>query len=93
MYWFDAAPSGPPDPLNQLRLAAAAYGRTLRNDGLRPEQLVIALKHLLCCHGGFTSLPTMVGEHGHDAPPSPTDYARVLQWCLEGYFAEEAVER
>jgi hypothetical protein len=35
----------------------------------------------------------MLEKRRHDASSGSADYARVLEWCLEGYFADAAVER
>ena len=87
---FDAAWAEPTAALAELRAAANAYGRAVRRKGRLPEHLVLALKTLLCCRGGFASLPSMVDEQSRrDALSGNMRYARVLDWCLEGYFDEQ----
>ena len=78
-----------PDNLTDLRGAALDYGRRTRHLGLRPEQVVIALKRLLTRHGGPEFAPRMfVEEPTCEAPLTTTSYGRVLAWCLDGYFAD-----
>lgn len=63
---FDAASNDPAVALNELRQAGIELGRELRREKLRPEEAVMALKHVLCCHGGFTSAPSMSGQADTD---------------------------
>ena len=50
------------DTITHLRGAALDYGRTTRLLGLRPEQLVIALKRLLLGQGGPEVAPRRLAE-------------------------------
>lgn len=88
MHCFDAA-ADDPEGDEELRRAAADYGRSARSHGLLPEQLVIALKETLCCHGDFAAIPSLQedwragrGAFGY------TKYARVLRWCIQAYYDE-----
>ena len=84
---FDAASNDPAIGLNELRHAGMEFGRELRRETLRPEEAVMELKHVLCCHGGFTSVPSMSGQADTDRMLTAiTRYSRVLGWCLDGYF-------
>jgi hypothetical protein len=84
---FDAAPADSSEALTPLHLAAKDYAYSLRKQGLRPEQLVVALKTLLCCHGGFQSAPSLLEQQlERVVSSSSTKYAQVLNWCLEAYY-------
>ena len=84
---FDAASNNPAVALNELRSAGMELGRELRREKLRPEEAVMTLKHVLCCRGGFRSLPSMSGQGDTDLVTSAiTRYSRVLGWCLDGYY-------
>jgi hypothetical protein len=77
------------DPMGDTRLrrAAADYARSVREQGLPPEKLVIGLKKTLSCNGDAATLPSLREEQleGH-AAVGQTKYARVLQWCIESYY-------
>ena len=84
---FDAAPAHTSEELTPLHLAARDYAYSLRKQGLGPEQLVIALKTLLCCHGGFRSSPSLLEQQlERVVSSSSTKYAQVLKWCIEAYY-------
>jgi hypothetical protein len=86
---FDAAPADPSEELTPLHLAARDYAHSLRKLGLEPEQLVIALKALLCCHGGFRSSPSLLEQQlARVVSSSSTKYAQVLKWCIEAYYEQ-----
>ena len=84
---FDAASNSPAVALNELRSAGMELGRELRREKLQPEEAVMVLKHVLCCHGGFRSLPSMSDQGDTGLVTSAiARYSRVLGWCLDGYY-------
>jgi hypothetical protein len=84
---FDAAPVDSSEELTPLHFAARDYAYSLRKQGLPPEQLVIALKTLLCCHGGFRSSPSLLEQQlEREVSSSSTKYAQALKWCIEAYY-------
>jgi HEAT repeat protein len=89
---FDAAPPYASPAGDDLRRAATEYAHILRADGASPEQAVIALKSLLS-RGGHRHVPSLYderepGDWNETRSSSPTRYAQVLRWCIEGYFEE-----
>lgn len=84
---FDAVSADRSNAASTLHVAARDYAHSLRNQGLRPEELVVALKKLLCCHGGFASLPSLLEQQREQVVSSSANrYARVLSWCIEAYY-------
>lgn len=84
---FDTAPPDPSDAFAALQDAARDYAHSLRKQGLRPEQFVVALKQLLCCHGGFSSHPSLLEQQREEVVSfSSTKYGLVLNWCIEAYY-------
>lgn len=77
---------------NETRLQAASLAlvHRLRDDGLPPERVVVALKSAIAKYG-TGSPPSFVNECDDERrePGLPSVYRRVFGWCIDAYFEPE----
>lgn len=79
-------------PENETRLHAASVAlvHRLRDDGLPPERVVVALKSAIAKYG-TGSPPSLVDESDAERhePGLASVYRRVFDWCVDAYFDSE----
>jgi hypothetical protein len=73
----------------KLREITVALVRRLKNDGLSPERVIVAIKAAIVRYGDEHRPPSLAeSEDGH-APGGET-YERVFRWLLDAYFHADA---
>jgi hypothetical protein len=73
---------------DRLRAIVFALVRRLKDDGLAPERVIVALKTAITRYGDERRPPSLADEedghvHGGDV------YVRLFHWTLDAYFSAE----
>jgi hypothetical protein len=69
----------------RLRAITFALVQRLKEDGLPPERVLIAIKAAIVRYGDDHRPPSLAGEdHGH--VPGGAVYERLFSWVLDAYF-------
>jgi hypothetical protein len=88
---FAAQRRAPTDETNtRLRDITVALVARLKDDGLPPERVIVALKAAIVRYGDEHRPPSLADEHESDGPGRAV-YERVFQWALAAYFGTPAV--
>jgi len=87
---FDSASDNVSDQtLSALRDAAIDFVGGLKNQGLAPERVIVALKTVLRARdrSGWGWIPSLdVEDSDTAARHEPSVYARLFTWCVEAYY-------
>ena len=76
---------------SELRDATVALVKSLKESGLPPEQVVVAIKTALLHHGGANLPPSL--DYSDDSAAGlrhAATYRQVFRWSLDTYFNEGA---
>jgi len=74
-----------PDGDAQLRDIGFALVRRLKEDGVRPERVIIAVKTAIVRYGDDHRPPSLAAEDSGRPCAEPV-YERLFQWILSAYF-------
>jgi len=74
----------------QLRAVADALVRRLKDDGLPPERVIVAIKTAIVRYGDEHRAPSLATDDGGRLSADPV-YGRLFQWILEAYFNDGSI--
>jgi hypothetical protein len=82
----EACRTNSPESIRDLRVATSRFVTRLKEDGLPPERVIVAIKQILTREGGTNRPPTLDHEENSRDEPYAAVYREVFEWSLDTYF-------